>query len=78
MSQEPRGRPAPSRGLISDIASWIGGLYMAACGWKTRGDWPAVPKAVIVAAPHTSNWTASHMLAAAYFRIKLGWTGRRA
>jgi 1-acyl-sn-glycerol-3-phosphate acyltransferase len=78
MSQEPRGRPAPSRGLISDIASWIGGLYMSACGWKICGDWPAVPKAVIVAAPHTSNWDGIYMLAAAaYFRIKLGWMGKK-
>ena len=28
---------------------WVG-------GWKTAGELPDVPKAVIIAAPHTSNW----------------------
>ena len=55
MSSEPRGRKARSRGLVSELASAVCGLYLDLCGWKIRGDWPADPKAVIVAAPHTSN-----------------------
>ncbi len=78
MSTEPRGRRARSRGLVSDVASLICGAYLDLCGWKIRGDWPADPKAVIVAAPHTSNWDGIYMLAAAaYFRVKLGWMGKK-
>jgi len=78
MSSEPRGRRARSRGLVSDAASLICGAYLDLCGWKIRGDWPADPKAVIVAAPHTSNWDGIYMLAAAaYFRVKLGWMGKK-
>ena len=78
MSSEPRGRKARSRGLVSELASGICGLYLDLCGWKIRGDWPSDPKAVIVAAPHTSNWDGSYMIAAAaYFRVKLGWMGKK-
>ena len=78
MSSEPRGRRARSRGLVSDVASAVCGAYLDLCGWKIRGDWPADPKAVIVAAPHTSNWDGIYMIAAAaYFRVKLGWMGKK-
>ena len=78
MTSEPKGRPARSRGLVSDLASLICGFYLDLCGWKIRGDWPEDPKAVIVAAPHTSNWDGIYMLAAAaYFRVKLGWMGKK-
>jgi len=63
---------------VSDLASGLCGAYLDLCGWKIRGDWPADPKAVIVAAPHTSNWDGIYMLAAAaYFRVKLGWMGKK-
>ena len=43
-----------------------------------RGDWPALPKLVLIAAPHTSNWDGVNMLAAAgYYRIPLRWMGKR-
>ena len=42
------------------------------------GDWPADPKLVVVAAPHTSNWDGINMLAAAgYYRVKLRWMGKK-
>ena len=50
MSSEPKGQRARSRGLVSDMASAVCGLYLDLCGWKIRGDWPSDPKAVIVAA----------------------------
>jgi len=47
-------------------------------GWKVEGDWPDAPKAVLIAAPHTSNWDGVWMLAAAgYYGIKLRWMGKR-
>ena len=42
------------------------------------GDWPDADKAVLVAAPHTSNWDGLWMLAAAgYYRVKLRWMGKK-
>jgi 1-acyl-sn-glycerol-3-phosphate acyltransferase len=43
-----------------------------------HGDWPALEKAVLVAAPHTSNWDGLNMLAAAgYYRVRLRWMGKK-
>lgn len=71
-------RPARFRGALSETARWIGGAYLALAGWKVRGDWPGLDKAVLVAAPHTSNWDGINMLAtAAYYRVKLRWMGKQ-
>jgi 1-acyl-sn-glycerol-3-phosphate acyltransferase len=74
----PWGKPAPNNGLVAQLVHWFGGAYLALGGWTVRGDWPAVKKAVLVAAPHTSNWDGLYMLVAGgYFRIKLKWMGKQ-
>jgi 1-acyl-sn-glycerol-3-phosphate acyltransferase len=71
-------RPARFRGLVSEIGRWICWGYLRASGWTLKGDWPALNKAVLVAAPHTSNWDGINMLAAAgYYRVKLRWMGKK-
>jgi 1-acyl-sn-glycerol-3-phosphate acyltransferase len=71
------GRPAPYRGLGWQIVHYICGAALALSGWKIRGDWPALKKGVLIAAPHTSNWDGVWMLAAAgYFRITIQWMGK--
>ena len=71
------GRPAPYRGWVLEVVRWLCWCVLALSGWKIRGDWPALKKAVMVAAPHTSNWDGFYMLAAAgYFRITLRWMGK--
>jgi 1-acyl-sn-glycerol-3-phosphate acyltransferase len=70
-------RPAPLRGVGSEIVRWISAAYLKLGGWKIHGDWPPLDKAVLVAAPHTSNWDGLNMLAAAgYYRVKLRWMGK--
>lgn len=70
-------RPAPFRGIGSEIVRWISGAYLTLGGWTIHGDWPPLDKAVLVAAPHTSNWDGPNMLAAAgYYRVKLRWMGK--
>jgi len=70
-------RSAPYRGIGSEIVRGVGQAWLRAFGWTVIGDWPGVPKAVLVAAPHTSNWDGLHMLAgAAHYRIKLRWMGK--
>ncbi|MCP3901327.1 MAG: glycerol acyltransferase, partial [Desulfobacteraceae bacterium] len=34
----------------------ISKIVLLSLGWKTRGKVPDVPKCVMIAAPHTSNW----------------------
>src|SRR5690606_17094143 len=53
--------------------------YLKLAGWRMEGDWPRdLPKMVLIAAPHTSNWDGVNMLAAAgYYRIPLKWMGKR-
>lgn len=71
-------RPGPYNGVGSEIVRAICTAYLALAGWKLRGDWPGVEKAVLVAAPHTSNWDGLNMLAAAgYYRVKLAWMGKK-
>lgn len=52
--------------------------YLKLTGWRMQGDWPAIDKMVLVAAPHTSNWDGLQMLVAAgYYRIRLCWMGKK-
>jgi 1-acyl-sn-glycerol-3-phosphate acyltransferase len=74
---EARGQSAPYRGAGWQIVHYLCATVLAVSGWKMRGDWPAVKKAVLIAAPHTSNWDGVWMLAAAgYFRITIQWMGK--
>jgi 1-acyl-sn-glycerol-3-phosphate acyltransferase len=74
---EATGRPAPYRGWLLEGLRYVCWAGLSLAGWKIRGDWPPLKKAVLIAAPHTSNWDAIYMLAAAaYFRITLRWMGK--
>jgi len=56
----------------------LGGLYLRAFGWRVAGRMPACRRAVVVAAPHTSNWDLPFMLAVAYaLGVKPSWLGKR-
>ena len=71
-------RSAPYRGLFAEVVRWLSAAYLTLNGWKMRGDWPALDKVVLVAAPHTSNWDGLNMLAAAgYYRVRLRWMGKK-
>lgn len=71
-------RPAPGRGVLLQIVRGLSRVHLALSGWKMRGDWPAIDKMVLVAAPHTSNWDGLNMLSAAgYYRIRLRWMGKK-
>ncbi|MFT4627611.1 MAG: 1-acyl-sn-glycerol-3-phosphate acyltransferase [Myxococcota bacterium] len=66
--------PGPSTGPVSYC---VGRAWFTFFGWQTEGEPPAVKRAVIIAAPHTSNWDLPHMLAAAFlFRMRISWLGK--
>jgi 1-acyl-sn-glycerol-3-phosphate acyltransferase len=81
--QVPRTRNAFGR--------WLGRLVLRLGGWKVVGDWPDVPRLMIIVAPHSSAWDAVWGLAAKLafeldvrfmakaelFRGPLGWLLRR-
>ena len=55
----------------------IGRLYLRAFGWRVAGTLP-YRRAVVIAAPHTSNWDLPFMLAVAYaLGVKPSWLGKR-
>lgn len=71
-------RPARCRGLGLEFWRWLCILAMALGRFRTAGDFPDLAKAVIIAAPHTSNWDAIWMLAAAgRYRVALNWMGKK-
>jgi 1-acyl-sn-glycerol-3-phosphate acyltransferase len=46
---------APRRGY-SRLTRWLGRTVMRLMGFRLMGPYPDVPKLVVAAAPHTSNW----------------------
>lgn len=54
------------------------GWLLRRAGWTISGERPAVPRYVLVASPHSSNWdTAIMLLFAVHFGIRLRWIGKR-
>lgn len=59
------------------IKHFLGWLYLRIFGWRLEGAPPKAAKFVIIAAPHTSNWDLSFMLACIYiYGVKLSWMGK--
>lgn len=55
----------------------LGRLFLRASGWRVAGNLP-YRRAVVIAAPHTSNWDLPFMLAVAYaLGVKPSWLGKR-
>jgi len=62
------------------IARALAAIYMKAFGWRIEGDgFPAgIERAVVVAAPHTSNWDMPNMLALSFaMGVKPNWLGKK-
>lgn len=72
MASRPRHRSGP-------VARTLAAIYMRIFNWRAEGEWPAgIEKAVVVAAPHTSNWDMPNMLALSYaLGIKPNWLGKK-
>ncbi|MBY0305408.1 MAG: 1-acyl-sn-glycerol-3-phosphate acyltransferase [Sphingomonas sp.] len=71
-------RSGPYRGIAAEMFRWLCLAYLKLGGWTMQGDWPPLAKAVLLAAPHTSNWDGINMLAAAgYYRVTLRWMGKK-
>lgn len=48
--------PSAPRMPRKPFSEWLGRSVLRAGGWRMAGAFPDVPKAVLIAAPHSSNW----------------------
>lgn len=63
--------------LINTLMHWLSRLILRLLGWRIEGKAPAVPKYVLIAAPHTSNWDFPFTLMVCFaLRIPVYWMGK--
>jgi 1-acyl-sn-glycerol-3-phosphate acyltransferase len=57
----------------------VGALFLRLAGWRVEGSLPpGVRRAVVIAAPHTTNWDLPYMLAVSYvLGVRPSWLGKR-
>lgn len=64
------GNQVPRRG--NRLTEWLGVMILWLTGWRVVGDFPNTPKAVVIGAPHSSNWDALYVGAAVLaLRVKV-------
>jgi 1-acyl-sn-glycerol-3-phosphate acyltransferase len=52
-------------------------LVLRAIGWRPAGEPPELPRYVLIAAPHTTNWDLPVMLAfGLYYGLRIQWFGK--
>jgi 1-acyl-sn-glycerol-3-phosphate acyltransferase len=52
LAMPPQAPRAKTRAWERRVAAWV----LRVGGWRMRGAFPDLPKAVLIAAPHSSNW----------------------
>jgi 1-acyl-sn-glycerol-3-phosphate acyltransferase len=66
--------PATALPRCNILARWIGKLACLVTGWRLVGELHEVPKAVLIATPHTSNWDIVYALMTGWSRgISFHW-----
>jgi 1-acyl-sn-glycerol-3-phosphate acyltransferase len=64
-------------GIGREVRRAMGRTWIRTFGWQIAGGAPAVQKAVVVAAPHTSNWDLPFTLAVAWsLDLDIRWVGK--
>ncbi|MBI4956016.1 MAG: 1-acyl-sn-glycerol-3-phosphate acyltransferase [Myxococcales bacterium] len=63
--------------VAARLKNLVGRAWLAAFGWQVEGGKPAARKAVVVAAPHTSNWDFPFTMAIAWsIGLDIAWLGK--
>jgi len=63
--------------VVSTLLRLWARTHLRLFGWRREGTPPDIPKYVVIAAPHTTNWELPTALMAAFaFRIKIYWMGK--
>lgn len=65
--------------VLSGFMHLTSRIILSLAGWRTEGLLPAIPKFVLVGAPHTSNWDLPYTLLTAFaLRAPIHWMGKEA
>jgi 1-acyl-sn-glycerol-3-phosphate acyltransferase len=61
------------------VLAALGWIFLRLLGWRVEGRLPPeVDRAVVIAAPHTTNWDLPYMLAVSYvLGVRPAWLGKR-
>jgi len=63
--------------VCKTLLRWFSIFFLKITGWRAEGQLPAIPKFILVGAPHTSNWDLPYMLFIVFvFRAKIYWMGK--
>lgn len=63
--------------IIRSAFAWISIICLRLSGWRLEGKFPDLPKYVMIAAPHTSNWDFPVTLGICFAaRAKIYWMGK--
>jgi 1-acyl-sn-glycerol-3-phosphate acyltransferase len=63
--------------VLKTILRWFSISVLKIAGWRAEGPVPAIPKFVLVGAPHTSNWDLPYALFVAFvLKAKIYWMGK--
>lgn len=63
--------------IIRSVFAWISIICLRLSGWRLEGKFPDLPKYVMIAAPHTSNWDFPVTLGICFAaRAKIYWMGK--
>lgn len=72
------GAIVPDTQATGGFGRGVARLYLRLFGWRVEGALPATNKAVVIAAPHTSNWDLPFALAVGFvLGVKPSWLGKR-
>jgi len=65
--------------ILRNLLQGLSLLVLKIFGWRRSGRLPEIPKYVMIAAPHTSNWDFPITLAIVFaFKMRLNWLGKEA
>ena len=63
--------------VIKVLMHWFSRMALRLTGWRVVGGAPTVPKYVLIAAPHTSNWDFPVALMVCFaLRLRVYWMGK--
>jgi 1-acyl-sn-glycerol-3-phosphate acyltransferase len=63
--------------VINVLMHWFSRMALRLTGWRIVGGAPTVPKYVLIAAPHTSNWDFPVALMVCFaLRLRVYWMGK--
>lgn len=71
------GKDLPKPLRVNVFFHWLGCVVAWITGWRVEGEFPDIPKFVVIVAPHTSNWDLPTAVMLSFVvRIHGSWMGK--